>query len=476
MKNKFKFQKNSLHSKIWEYFLLFSIFILGFLWIFQVLFFKQFYRYRKTKDIETVTKIIQRNKDSDELASIINQSSFDRSVCVEVVNEEAYTLYSSIFFGKGCITNKEDSLKYKKDFIRSGERKARYDLINPMFDNHTLVKAIKLDNKTFAFVNTSIDPIDGTTSLLQTQLIIVTIVILILSFIISYFISHHISFPIVKINRSAKKLAKGEFRTVFDAGEDILELRELADTLNYTRDELAKTEELRQDLMANVSHDLKTPLTMIKAYAEMGRDLHENHPIKRKEDMDIIMDEVDRLTILVDDILTLSSMQSEINELNIVEFDLVTLVEQILHRYHFLQETENYQFVFKHKKKKVLIRADKKKLEQVIYNLINNAINYTGSDNKVIITITTKNHLVKVSIRDTGKGIKEEDLPYIWDRYYKNSKKHKRNLVGTGLGLSIVKTILELHQYSYGVDSKKNKGTVFYFEIKKEDDAINCNL
>lgn len=469
-KYNFQFKKNSLHLKIWEYFLLFSIFILGFLWIFQVLFLKQFYKLSKTKDIETVAKTIEKNKMSEDLASIIDQISFDRSVCVEVVNENANTLYSSIFFGKGCITNKKDSLKYKRDFIQSSEDSSTYDLINPMFDNHTLVKAIKLDSETYAFINTSVDPIDGTVSILQTQLIIVTMVILILSFVISYFISHHISLPIVRINKSAKRLADGQFNTVFDAGEDILELRELADTLNYTRDELAKTDELRQDLMANVSHDLKTPLTMIKAYAEMSRDLHSDNKEKREEDMNIIMDEVDRLTILVNDILELSSMQSEINQLETESFDLVVLIEQILHRYQFLQELENYQFIFKHKDKMIMVTADKKKIAQVIYNLINNAINYTGNDNKIIISIVSEDDGILVSIKDTGKGIKEEDLPYIWDRYYKNAKKHKRNLVGTGLGLAIVKNVLELHQYSYGVTSKKNKGSTFYFKIPNESE------
>lgn len=467
-KNKFQLKRNSLHIKIWEYFLLFSIFILGFLWIFQVLFLNQFYKLSKTKDIETVAKTIKKNKTNEDLAAIIDQISFDRSVCVEVVNEKANTLYSSIFFGKGCITNKEDSLKYKRDFIRSNEDDFTYDLINPMFDNHTLVKAIKLDSQTYAFINTSVDPIDGTVSILQSQLVIVTIVILILSFVISYFISHHISFPIVRINKSAKRLAAGQFNTVFDAGEDILELRELADTLNYTRDELAKTDELRQDLMANVSHDLKTPLTMIKAYAEMSLDLHSNNKKKRTEDMNIIMAEVDRLTILVNDILELSSMQSEINQLNLESFDLIELIEEILHRYQFLQELEQYHFIFQHKDTKLMVTADKKKLEQVIYNLINNAINYTGNDNKVIISITSMQDGIMVAIQDTGKGIKKEDIPYIWERYYKNAKKHKRNLVGTGLGLAIVKNALELHHYSYGVSSKKNQGSTFYFKIPSD--------
>lgn len=464
-------KKNSLHIKIWQYFLLFSLLILGFLWVFQVLFLNQFYRISKTKDIAMVANTIKRYEKSENLAEIIDHEAMNRGVCVEVVNEKISTLYSSMYFGKGCFTGKENNLEYKKDFIKSHKIEQTYELINPMYENRTLVQAIKLDSKNYAFINTSMDPIDGTVDILQTQLIYVTIIVLILSFIIAYFIAHHISSPIVQMNKAAKGLAEGKFQVSFKSDEDIQELNELATSLNYAKDELAKTDELRQDLMANVSHDLKTPLTMIKAYAEMSRDLHAKNKAKQKEDMDIIISEVDRLTILVNDILELSSMQSNINELNKEKFDLINLTDDIIHRYNILQETESYIFEFLHKEKQIVINADKKKIEQVIYNLINNAINYTGEDNRIIINIEKEKSDILVEIKDTGKGIKEEDLPYIWDKYYKSQKKHKRNLVGTGLGLSIVKNALQLHKYDFGVISKKDKGTTFHFKIptKKED-------
>ena len=113
----------------------------------------------------------------------------------------------------------------------------------------------------------------------------------------------------------------------------------------------------------------------------------------------------------------------------------------------------------------MIVKADKKRIEQVIYNLINNAINYTGSDNKVFINVI-KNDIIRVEVTDTGIGISKDKIPYIWDKYYHSSNKHKRNVVGTGLGLSIVKSILESHNFNYGVETKKNNGTTFYFEIR----------
>ena len=161
-------------------------------------------------------------------------------------------------------------------------------------------------------------------------------------------------------------------------------------------------------------------------------------------------------------------MQSNIENLNIEEFDLISLSEEILKKYNLYQETENYKFIFNHNEEKIKIAADKKKIQQVIYNLLNNAINYTGEDNTVTLNINKNKDKILVEIIDTGKGIKEEDIPYIWDKYYKNKKKHKRNLIGTGLGLSIVKNILEMHNYKYGVKTKQNEGTNFYFEINEK--------
>lgn len=459
-------KKYSLNIAIWKYFLLFSIIILAFLWGFQVLFLNQYYKYGKIYDVKKVASVITVYQNSRNFSSVVNSASLDRSVCVEVTDGFLNTLYTSAYVGKGCFTGKEENLKYKFDFISNQKDASTYELINPQYNNETIVYAIKLTGGRYAFINTSIDPIDSTISILRGQLIFVSIIVLLLSFIISYFISSYISSPIVKMSKTAKKLGQGEFDVSFDSDTKILELDELSSTLNYSKDELKKTEELRRDLMANVSHDLKTPLTMIKAYAEMGRDLHRDNKKKREKDMNTIIDEVDRLTLLVNDITTLSKMQSNIDVLEIESFNLIELITEILKRYEVYSELDDYKFIFNYNKDDIIINADKKKIEQVIYNLINNAINYTGEDNSVTINIIDRENDILIEIIDTGKGINEKDIPYIWDRYYKNKKEHKRNLVGTGIGLSIVKNIFLLHGYEYGVNSDDN-GSIFYFIITK---------
>ena len=459
-------KKNSLNYVILKYFLILSLVIICVLWLVQALFFNSLYKSHKINDLELVAnrinKLYKHNK-----YDTINNLAMEKSVCIQILNSDFSTIYNSTYFGKGCLQTIDRSNNSQASFIFSGKNKDTFKIINKELDTTTFVYALKLDNESFAFINANIKPVDGTVSLITKELIIITFLILILSILISYFIANHISYPIKEISNSANLLAKGNFNINFMNNSNILEIDELSNSLNYAKDELSKTEEYRRDLMANVSHDLKTPLTMIKAYAEMSVDLHSKDKKKQKEDIDTIVSEVDRLTILVNDILELSKTQSNINSLEYSKFNLIDLINNILKKYTYL-EKENYKFIFNHNDNELIIKADKSKLEQVIYNLINNAINYTGNDNTVIINVINKDNIL-VEIRDSGKGIKDEDLPYIWDRYYKNKKKHKRNLVGTGLGLSIVKSILELHKFEYGVKTKLNEGSTFYFIINKED-------
>ena len=319
-------------------------------------------------------------------------------------------------------------------------------------------------NNGYVFLFTSLEDIGTTTSLIKSQLIYLTLLTILLSIVIAMFLSRRIAKPISDMTKKATKLADGNYNLVFK-NTGINELDELANSLNYLEQEVSKTDTYRRDLMANVSHDLKTPLTMIKAYAEMIKDITIDDKEKTIKNLDVIIEETERLNILVNDILELSKLQNNHDNLDIEEFDIVLLIKDILRRYEIIKETENYNLILE-SPESIIVKADKKRISQVIYNLINNAVNYTGDDLKVIVRLTEESKDCLVEIIDTGKGIDEEDLQNIWNRYYKQEKNHKRNVIGTGLGLSIVKNILEQHHFDYGVKSIKNHGTTFYFKIK----------
>ena len=286
---------------------------------------------------------------------------------------------------------------------------------------------------------------------------------------ISYYFSRRLADPIVKMNVSAKKLAKKQYDVAFNSETEVYELKELSDTLNRVAVELGKTESLQREFLANVSHDLKTPLTMIEAYAASARDLNYNKKAKRERDLNIIIDEAERLNMLVNDILLLSKMQSKTIELKKEVFNITFLITEILERFK-IYENDGYVFVFDNSKD-YFIEADRKHIERVIYNLIINSINYAGDDKKVIILLESNGDDLLVKIIDNGVGIKEDDLDLVWNKYYRINKRHRRTNIGTGLGLSIVKEILEVHNFKFGVFSKPKKGSTFYFSCKlKEQD------
>lgn len=459
--------KHFLRNRVFIYLICFSLLILLLLWLFQVIFLKYYYESFKTSELNSTINAIKvsykYNKES--IYSLLENFSYDKGICSEMVVNNTL-VYSTNPLNKGCLDyydNKTNVLIEKNKFLKSDNKELRLRIVNSKQTNKTLVYGLKLDDDTVVFVNTSIDPIDSTVTILKNQLGIITILIIILSSIIAYFIANKLSNPITKMTKLSKELSKSNFTIDFNVDTDIVEIEELATSLNLAKNELKKNDEIRRELMANVSHDLKTPLTMIKAYAEMVRDLSYKNPEKRNNDLNVIIDEVDRLNLLVNDILNLSKLESNIDHLDKEDFDLIQVINTIIHRFKIFSITEDCEFIC-HYPESIIINADKIKIEQVIYNLISNAINYSLNTKKVYITVLVKDK-IRVNITDVGPGIKSEEIDKIWDKYYKADKSHKRNTIGTGLGLSIVKNILELHKYKYGVISRKDKGTTFYFEI-----------
>lgn len=325
------------------------------------------------------------------------------------------------------------------------------------------VNVVSIDgSERILFVNAQLTPVDATVNTLRAELVWITVIMIVLSLGIALLISRKVSRSLIGLNSSAKEMAGGNFDVHFN-GTDYREVAELSDTLNMTARELGKSERLRRELIANVSHDLRTPLTMIIAYAEVMRDLPgENSP----ENVQVVIDEAERLTNLVNDMLDISKLQAGVLEKNVTVYNLTESIQSVFARYNKLKEQDGYKIDFSYDQM-VMVEADEYKIFQVIYNLVNNAINYTGGDKQIWVRqIVREDGYVRIEVTDSGEGIAPEALPYVWDRYYKVDKTHKRAVMGTGLGLSIVKNILELHDARYGVESEVGKGSTFWFELK----------
>ncbi len=444
--------------------MIFAVLILIFLWIFQRVFLNTYYKLEKTQSLIASMSVLVKSYDTN-YKETFDSYSINNDICIEVV-KEGEDSYSSFYYNKKCLSMNSTAFKnFKSDFISGKTTSKSAEIINPNFNNNTLVLAENLGNNTYIFISTSLVPLDSSVTILKSQFIVVAIIVLLIAIIISYFISRKLSNPIIKLNQAAKKIGKKEYDINLPLDDTPREIVELSETLNDAVRELESNDKLRTELMANVGHDLKTPLTMIKAYAYAIKDLNSDNKEKREADLNIIIEEVDRLSLLVEDILELSKIEAGAYPMQMERFNISKMIKNILRRYDIL-EKEGYQFIFDCKKE-AFVTGDVKRLEQVVYNLINNAVNYTGDDKKITIRQTNKKETVLIEVIDTGKGIDKKEIDLIWDKYYQINKNHKRNKFGTGLGLSIVKQILENHHCKYGVLSEKKKGTTFYFEIHK---------
>lgn len=484
-----KLNKMSIKYKLFLYLLFFTAVMIVMLWLFQIVFLDDFYRQIKMHNIKASAEAIEENIDNKDIETLLNSISRQNETFIRIFDEEGNETYSSDAAPDSVIHKmppNDINQLYEKARQNNGtffELFTRDDFKDRPFVNDpfrgNVPKPVKEFSQSMIYVNivekadgskavvmlnSAITPVNATVDTLRIQLVYVTVITLLMAFGLAMYISKKISRPIININSSAKELARGNYDTTFH-GQGYLEVSELNDTLNYAAKELSKVEGLRRELIANISHDLRTPLTMITGYGEVMKDIPgENTP----ENVQIIIDESKRLTTLVNDILDISQLQSGTQKLTPERFNLTGSIRNILARYTKLKEQEGYSLKFI-SSGEAWVNADPVKISQVIYNLINNAITYTGADKTVTIIQNINENSVKIEIVDTGEGIPENMLPLIWDRYYKVDKAHKRAAIGTGLGLSIVKTVLDMHNAKYGVLSTVGQGSIFWFELKLDE-------
>lgn len=324
---------------------------------------------------------------------------------------------------------------------------------------------LELDGGSYLVATYSLGIFQGSMRALLIYFVVVGVIVLSLTAFVSYNVSQKLSSGLKTLSETAVRFSEGDFGVNF-VNAEWQELANLSDTLNAVRDEVKKSGDFQRELLANVSHDLKTPLTAIKAYASMIREISGENPEKRDKHLQVIIDEADRLTGLVDDVLSVSKASSKLDGLNFKVFNLTEYLYGIINKFEYLQETQGYSFMV-NVEPNLYTRADEEKTGQVIYNLLSNAVNYTGEDKTVYISLRLNltSERIRFVVKDTGKGISKEDLPEIWNRYYRVRESHTRPVKGTGLGLNIVKLILQNHSFDFGAESEKGKGSSFWVDF-----------
>ncbi len=499
-----KLNKLSLKWKLFFFILLFAFLVIMVFSVFQILLLEKVYKTTKIKQTKLIMSEVYEAVNGQKIDNVKNPKSNLTNQIKDIIKDAESVVY---ILKKEQVTSIDPSVppqveyislypdenidSFYADILSKEQLSKTYNSIlevgNPCFvvltdddspyfqqqisENSKIIQdrdliycqRVRLSDNSSSYmivIFARITPVKPAIDTLKTQLLYITLIVIILSIIIAMILSKRISKPITDINKEAKKFSNGEYDLSFK-GTGYLEIVELNDTLNYAARELKKTDTLKKELLANVSHDLRTPLTLIEGYAEMMRDFPEE---KNKENVQIIIDEVHRLKELVSDLLILSKLNARSEPLNISLFCLTDVVKTIVERQQKFMEHQSFIIKFNYTSK-VMIEADKHKIEQVIYNFLNNAIKYSGDSKEVDIIQEIEGDNVVIKIKDYGIGIKEDELPYVWERYYRVDKGHKRSTQGSGLGLAIIKSILDYHNFSYGVLSTYNKGSTFWFKM-----------
>ena len=425
------------------------------IWLFQTAFLDTFYQSIKTKNLNDVAVQLTASLDKKEdIQEKIDTLSSDNEVCIRVVQfVNLDSIPSEVQYvsqdRSACAVARLSGEQVVDYWQRARANNGRYQVetieVIPMgIGNqtvyketgfHDIVLAKTVDHNALILVSTRISPVNSTVETLNVQLLFIAGIIVIVACGLAVFMNLKVTRPLEEIN-------------------------ELNETLNYALQQLKEVDQMRRDLISNVSHDLRTPLTMIEGYSEMMRDLPgENTP----ENAQVILDEAHRLSLLVNDLLDLSRFESHQVTLNKEIVQMNELLKSIVNRYQKYMDSEGFELNLTCDD--VAVYSDSQRLSQVLYNFINNAIQYSGNSRQIEIRCQKINESVRVEIQDFGEGIPSDQIPYIWDRYYKIDRTHVRAQKGSGIGLNICKEILELHQSKYGVISKLNEGTTFWFEL-----------
>ena len=302
-------------------------------------------------------------------------------------------------------------------------------------------------------------------------ILVASLWLMLASLIAVYFITEMITQPLRQMSRAAKKMAVGKFDTrIAVRGKD--EVAELAESFNHMADSLENLETMRNNFMANVSHDLRTPMTTISGFIDnilVGAIPPEEQP----HYLGIIKEEVRRLSRLVSSLLDISRLQAGDRKLTMSSFDICEMARLILISFEQKIDEKKLDVDFICDNDRIFVKADRDSIYQVLYNICDNAVKFSSNGAKYEIKIElcegTKPRKVLVSVFNQGEGISEEDIPYVFERFYKADKSRGIDKKGVGLGMFISKTIIDAHGEQISVKSKKNEHCKFSFTLPLDE-------
>ena len=470
----------SMRARLWLAFSAFAAVIFVLLWLLQTVFLQSFYDSMLIRSIRSAAKEIAAASQDETFPGVIDRLSRDNALLVFVTDPDGTILYSSDAYksyyraaqeNQGDGNNpyhKNETMNWQIGSYRnlpdgydafltalaqspSGETELRTDgqyVYGAYIDTSNGSRAV-------LYVSVTLGTVSATVSILRVQLLWVTALSLGLAFALAWLLAKRFAVPVTQLSRKAKALASENDTVDFRKGF-CRELDELSDALDSTDAELKQARAYQRELLANVSHDLRTPLTMIKGYAEMVRDISWEDERQRSADTGVIIREADRLTELVNEILEYSSLQAGKQGRDLVPVDLGAVVKHVLSQFGPLLEKSGGHFEAQ-LEDACMVNGDAALLERLAYNLVDNGTRHMGEDKTVFVSVYRRDG-VCLSVEDHGMGISAAELDRIWERYYTS---RQRGSAVSGLGLAIVRQIAEIHGAQCSAESKQGEGTCF---------------
>ena len=438
-----------IRSKLFAGFLSMAVLTVSLLWLIQAVIMKDSYLNERVQTINSALSTAKNTtSDYQDLETSLN-------ISLMTTDSAGNVQYSSQGLPmRGMIMQRvpdlmERSANGQVQYLQTGAHGTRYAVVG---------KTTAAGGRLFAVF--SLVDVEEAARILRNQLWIITGVLLVISLVLAGILAKMFARPISNVTRAAREMAGGKLDIALQVRSKD-EIGQLTVALNELGAELQKTESLRRELIANVSHELRAPLSVIKGYAETVRDVTWPYEEKRTFQLTMISEEASRLSKTVNDILDYSRLQASVDQVTVTDFEVRQIVTEIINRYSIEAGKRSLSILLECPD--IVLRFDQNRFIQVMDNLLNNALNHASRGTTVQVAVKMVSNRGRVAVKNIGETIPEEELENIWDRYYRSEQARAGRSLGTGLGLSIVKSIFVNHNVSYGVSSKKHE-TVFWFE------------
>lgn len=468
MKTKVHALRSHLVFRLWAMMMVLVFLSIGFMWVAQIGLFEQNYAMASLKDSkERALGVIESLSEEDigkdpHLLSFLSHGNSELFLISQ--DGKILEMYSS---GRP-VNNADRREKLLKDIFPTEKNERPFPAMDQPYqqilhpERHIIGYEIGFPvtwngNECFLLIRTMLMT-KSVVDFNRTQLIFLTVLLTLAASLLAAVFSRQITRPVRQIRDSVERLTKNDF-TESSPLQRKDELGQLSQSVVQLRNALQRLDILRKEVIANVSHELRSPLALIGGYAEMVRDITWKQEKQRTEDLNLIIRESNRMSRMVSDILDYSQLQAGYCQLKKEKLNLCELLESEVTWYRPLVQEHHITLELKCVQKELLTEADASKMNQVIRNLLNNAVNHTADGECIKITADT----TRISIANPGPPIPEEEQKIIWERYQRSQHQSSRRM-GTGIGLSIVSTILEAHHMTYGVECRDG-WNIFWFSF-----------